>query len=84
MSEEKIPRVTLRRKFAEDPRFADGDPKRLAALLLASCECGERGFSESDPTFVSRCDALYNMSDEEFDREHQHVLFEFGLTASLK
>ena len=74
MSEEKVPRVTLRQKFAEDPRFADGGPKRLAALLLASYERVERGFRESDPTFVSRCDALYNMSDEEFDREHQRVL----------
>ena len=36
----------------------------------------------SHETFLSQYDALYNMSDEEFDREHQRIVFEFGSAAS--
>lgn len=72
--------MTLREKFAADPRFVNGNPKALAAALLALYERGGQAVSASDPVFLARCDALCRMSDEAFHKEHQRVLFEYGRT----
>ena len=69
--------MTLREKFAADPRFAGGDPVGLAATLLTAYEYGDKGFSTKDPMVLKRIADLQAMNDEQFDKEHQRVLGEF-------
>jgi hypothetical protein len=66
--------MTLREKFAKD------DPDNyigLAACLLAAYECGDKGFNPDDPAFIARFESLAAMTDEQFDKEHKRILFEF-------
>ena len=69
--------MTLRQKFACDPRFAGGDPIGLAATLLVLYEYGDKGLSTKDPMALRRIADLQAMNDEQFDKEHQRILGEF-------
>lgn len=67
--------MTLREKFRADPQF--GDPNAAAALLLVAYEYGNQGFSIDNPVVLARVQTLWEMTDEQFAKEHQRIMFEF-------
>ncbi len=69
--------MTLRQKFAAD-QLQDGDAEIQAALLIALYEYGDTGVNKNDPTFLARVQTLSEMTDEQFAKEHQRVMFEMG------
>jgi len=68
--------LTLRQKFAAEKLGSDGDPVIQAALLLAFYEKGDAGANIKDPAFQARVRTLCEMTDEQFDKEHQRLVFE--------
>lgn len=68
--------MTPREKFRIDPKITH--PEVSAAMLLVLYEHGDAGAKVTDPSFLARVRTLSEMTDEQFEKERQHVLFEMG------